>query len=115
MFAGQNIMTTLVISQCNKARQSGAAPLPSLAGTGMKHLDTVKLILGDSLGVNTAHLCAESLLLGSVPELDSMAVISVIAALEDHFGIAVDDDDITARRFATVGSLTEFVQEMLAP
>jgi acyl carrier protein len=85
------------------------------AGAGMKHLDTVKLILGDSLGVRTEHLDAESLLLGSVPELDSMAVISVIAALEDHFGIAVDDDDISARRFATVGSLTEFVQEMLEP
>jgi acyl carrier protein len=81
----------------------------------MKHLDTVKLILGDSLGVPTAHLRPETLLLGSVPELDSMAVIGVIAALEDHFGIAVDDDDISARRFATVGSLTEFVQEMLAP
>jgi acyl carrier protein len=81
----------------------------------MKHLDTVKLILGDSLGVRTDHLCADSLLLGSVPELDSMAVIGVIAALEDHFGIAVDDGDISARRFATVGSLTEFVQEMLEP
>ena len=81
----------------------------------MKHLDTVKLILGDSLGVPTAHLRAESSLLGAVPELDSMAVISLIAALEDHFGIAVDDDDISARRFATVGSLTEFVQEMLEP
>jgi acyl carrier protein len=81
----------------------------------MKHLDTVKLILGDSLGVATSHLAAESLLLGSVPELDSMAVISVIAALEDHFGIAVEDGDISAERFATVGSLTEFVQEMLQP
>ncbi|MDB5920392.1 MAG: hypothetical protein JWR40_4626 [Massilia sp.] len=81
----------------------------------MKHLDTVKLILGDSLGVATAHLGAESLLLGSVPELDSMAVINVVAALEDHFGIAVDDGDISAQRFATVGSLTEFVQEMLQP
>jgi acyl carrier protein len=84
-------------------------------GTGMKHLDTVKLILGDSLGVATAHLGAESRLLGSVPELDSMAVISVIAALEDHFGIAVADGDVKAQRFATVGSLTEFVQEMLQP
>jgi acyl carrier protein len=80
----------------------------------MKHLDTVKFILGDSLGVPTAHLGASSLLQGSVPELDSMAVISVIAALEDHFDIAVDDD-ISARRFATVGSLTEFVHEMLQP
>jgi acyl carrier protein len=81
----------------------------------MNHLDTVKLILGDALGVTTRHLRAESLLLGSVPELDSMAVISVIAALEDHFGIAVEDGDISAHRFATVGSLTEFVQEMLQP
>ncbi len=81
----------------------------------MNHLDTVKLILGDSLGVATSHLEAESLLLGSLPELDSMAVIGVIAALEDHFGIAVEDGDISAARFATVGSLTQFVQEMLQP
>jgi acyl carrier protein len=96
-------------------RRRVAAFVALVAGAGMKHLDTVKLILGDSLGVRTEHFGAESLLLGSVPELDSMAVISVIAALEDHFGIAVDDDDISARRFATVGSLTEFVQEMLEP
>jgi acyl carrier protein len=81
----------------------------------MKHLDTVKLILGDSLGGATQHLRADSLLLGSVPDLHSMAVIGVIAALEDHFGIAVDDGDGSARRFATVGTLTEFVQEMLEP
>jgi acyl carrier protein len=81
----------------------------------MKHIDTVKLILGDSLGVPTAHLHADSLLLGSVPELDSMAVIGVIAALEDHYGIAIDDDDISAHRFATVGSLAALVQEKLAP
>jgi acyl carrier protein len=85
------------------------------AGAAMKHLDTVKLILGGSLGVATAHLLADSLLLGSVPELDSMAVINVIAALEDHFGIAVEDNVICVRHFATVGSLTEFVQEMLDP
>jgi acyl carrier protein len=81
----------------------------------MKHLDTVKLILSDSLGVRTSHLRPESQLLGSVPELDSMAVISVIAVLQDHFGIAIDADDISAHRRATVGSLTEFVQEMLKP
>lgn len=81
----------------------------------MKHLDTIKSILGDALGVATAHLGADSALLGSVPELDSMAVITLIAALENHFGIAVDDDAISSRHFMTVGSLTAFVQEMLAP
>ena len=79
------------------------------------NLDTVKLILGDSYGMRTDHLRADSLLPGSVPELDSMAVIGVIAALADHFGIAVDDGDISSRRFATVGSLTEYVQEKLEP
>jgi acyl carrier protein len=81
----------------------------------MKHLDTIKSILGESLGVATAHLGANSALLGSVPELDSMAVLTLIAALENHFGIAVDDDDISSRHFMTVGSLTKFVQEMLVP
>lgn len=81
----------------------------------MQHLEQVRLILGGTLGVPTAHFSAASALLGSVPELDSMAVIGVIAALEEHFGIAIEDDDISARHFATLGSLTEFVQEKLSP
>ena len=48
-------------------------------------------------------------LLGAVPELDSMAVVSLITALEESFGIAVDDDDIDGSTFATVGSLVDFV------
>jgi len=53
-------------------------------------------------------------LLGSVPELDSMAVVSVITNLEDHFGIVIDDDDIDGQTFATVGSLVDFVRGKLA-
>ena len=52
-------------------------------------------------------------LLGSVPELDSMAVVSVITNLEDHFGIVIDDDDIDGQTFATVGSLVDFVRGKL--
>lgn len=48
-------------------------------------------------------------LLGALPELDSMAVVSLITALEDSFAIAVDDDDIDGSTFATVGSLVDFV------
>lgn len=53
-------------------------------------------------------------LLGAVPELDSMAVVSIITALEDRFGLVVDDDDIEGATFATVGSLVDFVQSKLA-
>jgi acyl carrier protein len=90
-------------------------PSNLLQGRDMKHLDTVKLIHGDSPGVATAQPGADSLLLGSVTERDSMALIGVITALEDHFGIAVKDGDISARRFAAVGSLANFVQEMPQP
>jgi acyl carrier protein len=52
-------------------------------------------------------------LLGSIPELDSMAVIGVITALEERFGISVEDDEIDGSTFATVGALVAFVQGKL--
>lgn len=48
-------------------------------------------------------------LLGAIPELDSMAVVALITAMEDRFGIVVDDDDIDGDTFASVGSLVDFV------
>lgn len=52
-------------------------------------------------------------LLGNLPELDSMAVVSVITALEERFGFAVEDDEIDGATFATVGSLVSFVEGKL--
>jgi len=49
-------------------------------------------------------------LLGAVPELDSLAVVSVITSLEERFGFVVEDDDIDGATFATVGSLVAFVE-----
>jgi acyl carrier protein len=80
------------------------------------YLEDVKTILGDVLSLGEAKnaLTAQSALLGSIPELDSMAVVSLIAALEEHFGITVDDDEIAASTFETVGTLTAFVTQKLA-
>lgn len=61
----------------------------------------------------SAELNAESDLLGSVPELDSMAVVSALTAIEEHFGVTVDDDEIDGRTFASVRSLTAFVERKL--
>lgn len=55
----------------------------------------------------------KSPLLGVIPEFDSMAVVAVITALEDRFGFAVDDDEIDARMFETVGTLVAFVEQKL--
>lgn len=61
-----------------------------------------------------ASFTAATPLLGSIAELDSMAVVSILTAIEERFGIAVDDDDVDGRTFATVGSLTNFVESKLA-
>ena len=52
-------------------------------------------------------------LLGAIPELDSMAVVALITGLEERFGFAIDDDEIDGSTFATVGSLSDFVQSKL--
>lgn len=67
-----------------------------------------------SLGGRTAGFGADTPLLGAIPELDSMAVVSLITALEERFGIEVSDDEIDGSVFATIGSLTEFVRAKLA-
>jgi acyl carrier protein len=80
------------------------------------YLDDVKRLLIDVLCLSgaEAEMDADTPLLGSLPELDSMAVVNVIGALEEQFGITVDDDEISARTFATLGSLSAFVAEKTA-
>jgi acyl carrier protein len=82
----------------------------------MQNLDEVKDILSDvlSLGERKNLIKIDSSLLGSIPELDSMAVVNVITALEEHFGITVNDDEISAKTFETLGSLVNFVEQKLA-
>ncbi len=71
----------------------------------------VRAILRDTLqlGDRATRLNSSSALLGSIPELDSMAVVTLITALEDQFGFVVEDDEISAETFATFGSLVQFV------
>ena len=51
--------------------------------------------------------------LSSIPELDSLAVLELVVELEARFGITVDDQDVTAEVFETVGSLAAFVNAKL--
>ncbi len=53
-------------------------------------------------------------LLGAIPEFDSMAVVTILTSLEDKFGFFVDDDEIDADIFETVGTLVAFVEQKLA-
>lgn len=50
-------------------------------------------------------------LLGALPELDSMAVVALIAAMEDRFGFSVADDEIDGQAFENFGALCDFVAQ----
>ena len=80
----------------------------------MPHINQVCQILRSTLGLGQMPLSEDTMLLGSLPELDSMAVANLLLALEQHFGFEVRDDEISARHFATVGSLSSFVHAKLA-
>lgn len=66
-----------------------------------------------SLNGRSASFDRSTPLLGAIPELDSMAVMSIITGLEDQLGVVVPDDEFDGSIFATVGSLTDFVAAKL--
>lgn len=78
-------------------------------------LDELRSILDATLrlGNQIANMKADTQLLGNLPELDSMAVVSLITTLEDHYGFVVADDEISADTFSTLGDLAEFVEQKL--
>lgn len=82
----------------------------------MDVIDGIKLVLRNTLqlGDRVEQFNTSTLLFGTLPELDSMAVVSVIAALEQQFQIQIDDEEITAETFETVGSLSRLVERKLA-
>lgn len=98
---------------------SSMANLESAAHRGLERQMSVEQqvlrILDEVLSLNgrSAEFSRDTPLLGAIPELDSMAVVSLITALEDRLGIEVDDDDIDASVFASVGTLTDFATERL--
>ena len=66
-------------------------------------------LLADLLGGPAERFGPETELFGSLPELDSLALVELITVIEDHFGFAMDEDDITAEVFGTVESLARHI------
>ena len=78
-------------------------------------IEEVKLVLGQTLrlGDRIDKIDARTPLFGSIPEFDSMAVVTVLTAIEERFGITIEDDEISAEVFETVGSLAAFIEGKL--
>ncbi len=70
--------------------------------------ENLKIVL--QIGDRANELESDTLLLGNIPELDSMAVAMLITSFEEYFDIFIDDDDISAETFETFGSLCDFIE-----
>jgi acyl carrier protein len=76
-------------------------------------LERVKVVIVKTLKIqDRAHtLEASTELFGSLPELDSMAVVTLAVNLEREFDFEIDDEDFTGEVFETIGTLAEFVEQ----
>lgn len=72
-------------------------------------------ILQSTLGLPEGAIVPHSAtpVLGAIPEMDSMSVVSILISFEEQYGITIDDDEVDADVFATVGSLTAFLESKL--
>lgn len=79
-------------------------------------LDELRDLLDDvlQLGGRKQHLNENSLLLGEVPEFDSMAVMAVITEMEERYDIELEDDELDGELFLSVGSLLAFINTKLS-
>lgn len=99
--------TTGTIAPAGHPRPAGSP------GEQTSCLPGVVTVLARVLGIEdrASTLTRETGLFGELPELDSLGVVELAAALEDEFDIVIDDEDFTGEVFETVGTLTDFVDD----
>lgn len=78
-------------------------------------LADVKDVVVQTLGVEDRAdaIDADTPLFGTLPELDSMAVLELVLELEQRFGIVLEGEDVTADAFETLTNLTAVVESKL--
>ena len=76
--------------------------------------ETVRATLVDILGLDEARVAAfdeQTALVGALPELESMAVATLLTELEDRLGITIDDDEVDVEMFESFGALVRFARD----
>jgi acyl carrier protein len=77
----------------------------------------IRSVLVDILGVSRERAATfddDTGLFGSLPELDSMAVASLLTEVEDRLGIMIDDDEVDGEMLESFGSLKAFAEMKVA-
>lgn len=74
----------------------------------------ITTLLQETLQIDgTQSWTAGTEILGAIPEFDSMAIVTVLTLIEENYGIMIEDDEVSAEVFETLGSLVEFVAEKI--
>jgi acyl carrier protein len=75
----------------------------------MDSIDLAKQILVSNLQLENVQLTPETEVMGNFPQFNSLSIAGIVAAIEDELGCEIEDEEITAEIFATVGTLAEFI------
>ena len=72
----------------------------------------IKTLLKETLQLDEVDSWDEDTeILGSIPEFDSMAIVTILTMVEENYGIMIEDDEVSAEVFETLGSLVGFISE----
>lgn len=79
-------------------------------------LARIHTIVADALGLDPERLALaeDTRLLGAMPELDSMAIVAIVTAIESDTGVRIEDDALRAETFTSLGSLSEFYRRQVS-
>ena len=75
----------------------------------------VRELLVDVLGLDATRVAgfdSDSLLFGALPEFDSLAIAGLLTAIEERLGVLIEDDDVGAEDFASLGRLVAFAERL---
>ena len=73
-------------------------------------LERLSKIIADQLGLEQNKITQDTSLKEDL-QADSLDIVEIIMALEDEFGVQVNDDD--ALGFKTVGDVVEYIEKLI--
>ena len=73
----------------------------------------LRAVLADVLGLDAVRVAGfdrDTGLFGHLPELDSMAVATLLTEIEDRLHLTIDDDEVEGEMLESYGALLAFVE-----
>lgn len=78
-------------------------------------VETVRSLLVDVLGLAKARVAKfddDTELFGALPELDSMAVATLLTEMEERLGVLIEDEDVEAEDLMSFGRLVSLAKRL---